>query len=267
MTDAATATAPGTGARGGRSSDAGNATAKALRLLEAAAAPGGPHRLGAIAASAGVPKASAHRILRTLVADAFLVPDGDGGYTTGPRLRALAAQVTADGAGDELVQSELTALRDRTGHTVHAALRSGDGAAYTHKVSGTHAVQMASHVGMRMPLHSTAIGKCVLAELGDDELTALLGRAGLPARTPRTLTDGGALRRELARVRADGFALDDEENETTIRCLGAPLRDAAGAVIGGVSVSTVTFLVPREDLLALAGTVRETAAAISARLR
>jgi IclR family acetate operon transcriptional repressor len=250
----------------GRTSQAGNATEKALRLLEAAAAPGGPHRLGEIAATAGVPKASAHRILRTLVDAAFLTADGTGGYAHGPRLRALAARVGAAADDDQGIRRELTALRQLTGNTVHLALRSGDRAVYTHKVAGPHAVQMASHVGMEMPLHSTAIGKCVLAGLADDELAALVGRTGLPARTPRTLTDAAALRRELAEVRDRGVALDDEENEATVRCLAAPLRDPSGAVIGGVSVSTVTFQVDRDELLTWSDTLRTAAAALSSRL-
>jgi DNA-binding IclR family transcriptional regulator len=81
-----------TGGRGGRSPLAVNATDKALNLLESAAAPGYPHRLGDIAAAAGVPKAGAHRILRNLVGSSFLASDGAGGYGPGPRLRALAAR-------------------------------------------------------------------------------------------------------------------------------------------------------------------------------
>jgi IclR family transcriptional regulator, acetate operon repressor len=250
---------------GGRTSSAGNATQKTLHLLEAAAAPGGPHRLGEIAAAAGVPKASAHRILGSLVADGFVTSDGDGSYAPGPRLRALAAGVGAGGDDDAAVRAELLALSRRTGNTVHVAVRAGDSATYTHKVPGPHAVQMASRIGTRLPLHSTAIGKCVLAGLADDELTALVGRVGLPARTPRTLTRIEDLRAELDLVRGQGYALDDEENEGTIRCLGAPLRDPSGAVIGGVSVSTVTFLVDRAELLGWAGLVRETATAVAAR--
>ncbi|HYZ53181.1 MAG TPA: IclR family transcriptional regulator [Streptosporangiaceae bacterium] len=251
--------------RGGRTSDAGNATEKVMRLLEATAAPGGPHRLGAIAAAACVPKASSHRILQLLVAGSFLTSDGQGRYAPGPRLRALSAEVCA--AGDAGIDAELAALQRHTGNTVHLALRSGDYAIYTHKVQSSQPVQMASRVGMRMPLHSTAIGKCILSGFGEAELTDFAARAALPARTGRTLTDLGRLRAELEAVRRQGFAVDDEENEATIRCLGAPLRGQDGTVIGGVSISTVTFVVPRDELLGWAGALCQTAAAISAGLR
>jgi IclR family transcriptional regulator, acetate operon repressor len=234
--------------RAGRTSDAGNAAEKTLRLLEAATAPGGPHLLGDIAHAATVPKASAHRILRTLVANGFLDTDGAGRYPIGPRLRTMAAAVTAAQAGAR-IDDLLADLGRRTGQTVHLGLRTGDTATYTHKVDSPDAVQMASRVGMRMPLHTTAIGKCVLA--------------GLPA---AELSVPPTLRAELDRVRDNGFAVDDEENEPSIRCLAAPVRDRRGGVIGGVSLSTLTFLVPRERLSGWVPAVIATADAVSARL-
>ena len=251
--------------RKGRTSAAGNATEKTLNLLEAASS-GAPKRLGEIAAQAAVPKASAHRILRTMVTEGFLTSDDTGTYAPGPRLRALAARVGTPTNDDGAIQAELATLRQRTGQTVHVAMHSGDTVTYTHKVAGPHTVQMASRLGMQMPLHSTAIGKCVLAGLTEATLAEFTTRATLLPMTEHTLTDPNRLRAELATVRRNGFALDDEENEKTVRCLAAPLRNRTGTVIGGVSISTVTFLVPREELLTWADMVRQTAAAICAHL-
>lgn len=252
-------------ARSGRASDAGNAAEKTIRLIEAAVTPGGPHLLGDIASAAGVPKASAHRILRTLVTNGFLASDGAGRYPLGPRLRTLAASVTASQAAAR-IDDLLADLRLHTGQTVHLALRTGPTATYTHKVDSADAVQMASRVGMRVPLHTTAIGKCVLAALAEPELTAFLAEHPLTARTPASLTDPDALRAELARVRADGYAVDDEENEPSIRCVAAGVRDQWGSVIGGVSVSTLTFLVPRDRVIGWAPDVIATAGAVATRL-
>lgn len=252
--------------RRGRSSTAGNATEKVLRLLEASAESGWPHRLGRIAESASVPKASAHRILGVLVGNGFLTSDGAGAYAPGPRLLALSARVTAGQAAGG-IDEILGELQKLTGNTVHLALRTGDSVTYTHKVDGNQPVRMASRVGMPMPMHSTAIGKCVLAGFDQDELARFADRTGLPAATESTLCTLGSLRAELDLVRERGFAVDDEENERTVRCLAAPVLDASGAVIGGVSVSTVTFLVPRPQLLDWADAVRGTADAVSARLR
>lgn len=251
-----------TGGRGGRSSLAGNATDKALNLLEAASAPGYPHRLGDVAAAAGVPKASAHRIMQSLVATGFLASDGSGGYGPGPRIRALAARITQGCEEDQVMRAELEVLGRRIGHTVQIGVRTGDAITLLVKVAGPNPVQDSSRVGMQLPLHTTAIGKCVLAGLDDEQLTSLVDRLGLPPRTENSLTDPAELRAELAKVREQGFALDDEENELGVRCLAVPVRDAKNSVIGAVNVSTITFLETRETLLSWVGFARTTADAL-----
>ncbi|MGW2292086.1 IclR family transcriptional regulator [Streptomyces phaeochromogenes] len=251
-----------TGGRGGRSSLAGNATDKALNLLEAASAPGYPHRLGDVAAAAGVPKASAHRIIQNLVTTGFLASDGSGCYGPGPRVRALAARITQGCEEDQVMRAELEVLGRRIGHTVQIGVRTGDVITLLVKVAGPNPVQDSSRVGMQLPLHTTAIGKCVLAGLADDQVAELVGRLGLPSRTENSLTGLAELRTELAKVREQGFALDDEENELGVRCLAVPVRDAKGSVIGAVNVSTITFLETRETLLSWFGFARTTADAL-----
>lgn len=246
----------------GRSSATGNAAEKTLRVLEAAAAANGPHRLADIATRATVAKASAHRLLVMLVADGYLVAAGSGRYGVGPRLRAFAAQVAADDRFD--ISQELRELQQAVGgHTVHLALRSGSHCTYINKVDGTQPYQMASRIGMSIPLHCTAVGKSILAYLPADEIGAIVAGAGLPARTPATITDLKRLDAELAFIRDRGYAVDDEENEPTIRCIGAPVVDLSGRPVGGVSVTTVTFVVSRELLETFAPSLLATAAKIS----
>lgn len=239
----------------------GNAVTKALNVLEAAVAGPGPRRFADICADAGVPKASVHRILSTLVELGFVAAEGGGSYRAGVRMFALAEEVKAAGAGG--VGEVLTRLSGEVRQTVHFALRSGDHAVYVQKVEGDQPYRMASRVGMRLPLHSTAIGKCVLAHLPPDELAAVLATAGLPARTPATLTSSESLAAELTGIRERGYAVDDEENETAVRCLGAPVFDRAGHVAGGVSVSTVAPLLSREELLTYVPALRAAARAVT----
>jgi IclR family acetate operon transcriptional repressor len=230
----------------GRASTAGNATQKTLRVLEAAAAANGPHRLADIAARAAVAKPSTHRLLVMLVADGYLTADGNGRYGVGPRLHAFAAEVSANGPRD-ITQLLRPLQRAVGGHTVHLALRSGNHAAYISKIDSDQPYQMASRVGMALPLHCTAIGKCIMAYLPPAEIDEIVGQ-GLASRTPATITDRRRLDAELAFIRERGYAVDDEENELTIRCVAAPVFDAARQPLGGVSVSTVTFIVSREML-------------------
>ena len=240
----------------------GGAADKVLRLLEAVAAPGGPHQLADLSLRAGIPKSTAHRLASVLIAEGYLMAVGGGRYGIGPQLRAFAAQVVGD--ANDGVHELLRDLQRRVGgQTVHLAVRSGDHAVYIHKIDGLGPYQMASRVGMHMPLHCTSIGKSVLSLLDDDEVDAIIARAGLPARTPTTITDGARLHHELATVRRLGYAVDDEENEATIRCIAVPVANAARRLHAGLSVSTVTFTTPREELETFVGPLRETATQVA----
>jgi IclR family acetate operon transcriptional repressor len=242
----------------------GGSIDKALTVLEALAE---HHRVTDIAAGTGLPKSTVHRILQSLVGWGFARTDGTGGYVPGPRILTLAGKVMSRFDPAQHADSALQGLRDRTGFTVHFAIRSGDEAVYVQKLEGLRPYQMASRVGMSMRLHSTSIGKAILAQLRDDEVTAITSRTGLERRTPQTITDGAALLRHLAEVRRRGYSVDDEENETGIRCVGAPVFDHTGAVMGGISVSGLAFEVaPDDDALGteVVGAAREVSLALGA---
>lgn len=247
--------------RGGRASAAGSALEKSLRILEAVAAPGGPHRLADLTIAAAVPKSSTFRILASLIEQGFVRPEEGSRYGVGARLRGLSALVR--GGEPASVEEILRELRRATGQTVHLALHSGETITYIRKLESDQPFRTASRVGMRMPLHTTAIGKSVLAGLTTEEVRELIAATGLPGRTPGSLTTERALLTELDLVRARGFAVDDEENEPTIRCVGAAIEGPDGRPIGGVSVTTVTFLVSREEIEAYAPALRAATAALS----
>ncbi|MEU7551450.1 IclR family transcriptional regulator [Streptomyces sp. NPDC044571] len=246
---------------GGRTSAAGTALEKSMRILEAVASPGGPHRLTDVTAAAAVPKSSTFRILASLVEQGFVRVDADSRYGVGPRLRELSALVGGGEPAD--IGRILGELQQATGQTVHLALHTGESLTYIRKLEGGQPFRTASRIGMRMPLHSTAVGKSILAHLPEEEFDAFVRAAGLPERTPRTLTDVRALRAELALVRARGYALDDEENEPAVRCVGAPVLDAGGHPVGGVSVTTLAPLVAREEIESYAPMVRAAAEALA----
>jgi DNA-binding IclR family transcriptional regulator len=124
-------------------------------------------------------------------------------------------------------------------------------------------VQIVSQVGMQMPLHTTAIGKCILSGMNEAEVADYIERVGLFGKTEHTVTSAAELLGQLDQVRVNGYAVDDEENEAAIRCLAAPVRNSQGAVVSGVGMSTVTFLLSREQLLKWSDAVKETAAALS----
>lgn len=244
-------------ARGARGGD-GAGPRRLLRLIDALCSAQTPQPLGRLAASAGLSKPTAHRLLRVLTEEGWAVAHEGGDYGIGPAVRAVGASVTGSGGGSG-IEHVLTELQSEVRQTVHVGVRSGDRIVYTHKVEGDQPFAMASRVGMHQPLHSTAIGKCVLSGLDAETLDGLVGRTGLEPRTPATITTRAALDEELQRVREEGYALDEEENEANVRCVAVPVRAAGQQIAAAVSISTVTFVVAREEVLALCGPLREAA--------
>jgi IclR family acetate operon transcriptional repressor len=231
---------------------------KAMRILEALAVADGPHRLMDVARRAAVSRSTAFRVLATLGAHGFAENCGDGRYGIGSRLSGLGAQIVrVVSAG---VGPVLQGLKDGAGgNTVHLAVRVGDHAVYLHKVDSDKPYEMRSRVGNQFDLHCTAIGKAILAHLPPADVDAVVASAGLPARSSATITDITALHAELAAVRERGYSIDDEENEATVRCIGAVVLDRAGRPRGGVSISTVTFAVERAELLGYVPRLQATA--------
>ncbi|GAA2910098.1 IclR family transcriptional regulator [Streptosporangium fragile] len=223
----------------------GSSIDKALAVLEAIAE---HHRVTDIATATGVSKSTVHRILQSLVEWGFARADGSGGYEPGPRILTLAGRVMSRFDPARQASAALNALHERIGYTTHFAIRSGDEAVYVDKLEGRRPYQMPSRVGMSLRLHCTAIGKAVLAQLGEDEVRAICARTGMPALTANTLTTPDELLVHLAGVRARGYALDDEENLPGILCVAAPVFDHTGQVLGGISISALAMDMSREDV-------------------
>ncbi len=234
---------------------------RALAVIEAL---GRARALQEIAELSGLPKPTAHRILQVLVERGFARDEGDGVYAGGPRILTVAGEVLSglDPAGR--ARPLLRDLRERADATVHFGLLTGDEAIYIDKVESRRPYQMASRVGNRLALHCTAIGKAILAHLSEEELTAVLGLSELTARTPNTITALDALHSELDRIRAAGYAVDDEENERGIRCVGAAVFDHRRRAVGAISVSSLVYELSRDDAEALGPIVAAAANDVSA---
>jgi IclR family transcriptional regulator, acetate operon repressor len=225
-----------------------NSIEKTLAVLRALSSPDQPRRLAYIAERAGINKTTAHRILQTLTAEGYAVTSGDGTYASGPALLALAGSALAGRDLGAVARPILENLQRQTGHSVHFAVRSGTVAAHLAKVEGRQSYRMASEVGMQVALHCTAIGKALLAGLPEEEMHAVItATSPLIRHTPATIVEPRRLLEELAGVRARGYAIDDEENERDVRCVGAVVRDRHGVPIGAVSVSAPTFTLDSDE--------------------
>jgi IclR family acetate operon transcriptional repressor len=232
---------------------------KVLTVLETLAASAGAQRLGDIAVAAGMTKPTAHRLLKLLADEGWATARDGGYYELGPRSRALVRH--GEGmSGDSLEETVRTLAMD-LGQTVHVGMLAGDEVLYTHKASGAQTFSMQSRVGMRMPLHSTGVGKAILAWLPEAEVRRLVQDRGLPARTPSTITDVDQLLEHLAMTRERGWATDLEENEQNVRCVAVPLWSGQ-RLVGAISVSTIRFLTTENELYGLLPKVRAAAEAI-----
>lgn len=222
---------------------------KALQILVQLGA--GPANLDQLAAALDVHKTTVLRLLRTLAEQHFVFRDGSHHYHLGARIHELSSRGLEQREVRGIAAPHLIAFNRAHGRTTHLSERIGTEIVYIDKLESHDHVRMASRVGLRAPLHSTAAGKVLLADLPRDELDPILGELTLPRITPNTITDRAGFLAELAAVRAQGWAHDREENEPSINCIAAPVRSAAGHTVAAVSVSVPDIVAGYDQLLEL----------------
>jgi DNA-binding IclR family transcriptional regulator len=159
----------------------------------------------------------------------------------------------------------LRELNEKTLEMVHLTVYDRDAAIYIEKIESPTPLRVYSEVGKAAPLHCTGVGKVLMAALSEQELVELLKRYPLRRFTANTITDVAALKSELNRIRAQGFAMDNEEHEEHIRCVAAPIRNHTGRVVASISIAGPTTRVTRDRVPELVGAVKETAQKISTR--
>lgn len=171
----------------------------------------------------------------------------------------------------EIAAPHLRRLTDATGHTSNLAIRDGTDVILIDRVRGRpgryHHLEFTLHVGSRIPAYCSATGKVLLAFLPRPDLEEILERIDLLQRGPRTLADKKTLLAELEQVRRNGLATNDEELESALRSIAAPVRSRSGEVVAAVNVAIPWSPVPMSDLLRQLGpTVQATAHEIAARV-
>lgn len=233
-----------------------------VSLLDALASEDQGASLKVLAAETGLHPSTAFRILGALGEHDFVARDAQGHYRLGPHLLRLAAKARVGLDVRSAARPEMEALRDLLGETVNLTVRQGDEVVYVERVTPNRMMRVEQVVGSRAPLHVTAVGKLMLGEAGAAAIRDYARRTGLPAYTPNTRADLQKLLEDVGASTARSYALDDEEAELGVGCIGALVRDATGNAVAGLSVSA-----PMERRrLEWVSLVRETAQRISARL-
>jgi|SRR5215213_1265962 len=237
---------------------------KGLALVDAAAAADGPVTLRDLLRASGLPRATALRLIDVLLEQGVLQSAG-GSYALGPRLAAWG-QRYLDGLDVRAQAHDLMqALAHRTRETCYLGVRDGRKVLYVAKADSPQAVRPAAQVGTRNPLHSTGIGKALLAFAPPEDAIAY-AHGPLEQKTPNAIVEPDRLIAEMELTRARGYAVDNVENEDGVRCVAAAIRDHAGEVVAALSVSAPAYRFALEDLSALAPGVQAAAAEISSRI-
>jgi IclR family acetate operon transcriptional repressor len=194
---------------------------RVLDVLEVVANAGGQMSLSEIAAASGVPLPTIHRLARTLVDRGYMRQLPNRQYALGPRLIPLGE--VAGAMLGTWARPVLEELVTELGESANLAALDGDRAVYIGQVQSTHSMRMFTEVGRRVYLHCTGVGKALLSLLSDDEARSLVTRAGMPAQTLHTITDRDTLITALHRIRRDGYAVDEGEQEVGVRCVAVPV--------------------------------------------
>ncbi len=221
---------------------------RALRLLQVLGARGSGATLEEVARAAGLPKSSAHRTLSALRERRFATQQDDGRYLIGPELLRVAFDFYERMDLRVAMRPVLERLHREVNETVHLGILDGGDVVYLDKLEPSHPIGLNSRIGGRNPAHCTGVGKALLAWTypTDEAIGGWIAERGeLAARTPRSITSPPALAREMARIRAEGYARDVEESEQGVRCLAAPLFMGTARPRAAVSIAA-----PRERLSA-----------------
>ena len=211
-----------------------------------------------------MPKSSTHRYLVTLQ-ELGLAERKDGDrFCLGAKVIEIAGVFLAKSDLRNESQVVMNELAEKTGETIHLAVPSGREVVYISKIESPHALGMSSHIGSRLPMYCTSLGKAILAFSNTELLEAVLSDK-LETRTNHTKLSPASLRAELVSVRSQGFALDNEENEPGIRCVGAPVLDYSGKAIAAISISGPCERITLERAMQLGPLVWESTRRVSKR--
>ncbi|HYZ01127.1 MAG TPA: IclR family transcriptional regulator [Candidatus Binatia bacterium] len=239
----------------------------AARLLCAFQAADSELGVTELARRLGLAKSVVYRMLRTLMVEGLIEQDVEtGGYRLGIKLWELGCLVSSHAELHRAATIVVDELHNRTGDSVHVAVLDGVEVVYVERREAQRTLDSLGEVGHRNYAHSTATGKVLLAFLPPAELDRRLARAQLARQTPHTITDPDRLRRELGRVREQGYAENVNESRLELSSVAAPIRGEGGAVVAAVSIVAASARLAGETRRRYTAAALTTAAEISERL-
>jgi IclR family acetate operon transcriptional repressor len=237
---------------------------KALTILEHLATIDGDVDLASLAGALNLPKTTLLRLLTTLKRRSFVQQDEQSRrFRLGWALVHLGKAATRACDLVAIARPHLETLARQTGETANLVLPDGERVVYIDQVVSRSIIRGVTSVGSRLGLHCTAAGKVLLGFRSQEEIRQTLRGLRLRRMTPKTITDPARLRRELNRIRLQGFAVDDEETELGGCCVAAPVYGREGRVLAALSIIGPTRRVNPDSIPRLSKMVRAAAREIS----
>ena len=223
--------------RSRRDSNKSSTALRAFRVLETVANSSEPLGVAEVARLTGLDRATCYRMLRTIEQAGYVVHDRvTKSFRPSRRIISLAKHLLGDDESRMLVSQTLKQISKVTAETSHYSEMDGDSAVLTQRSKGTQLVAVDFQIGERYPLHTTSVGKAILAHQDDSVIAAYLERP-LARLTPRTITDPVRLHDELQKVRDTGISYDHCELAEGMNCVAVPVRGPGGNVLAGISIS------------------------------
>lgn len=210
-----------------------------------------------------IPKSSTHVIVVTLERLGYVErKPASLKYHLGLKAYGLGRGILKNLSVAEIAVPALRVLVDQLHLPAHLAVSDGDQGVYIQKVDAPGLIKIDTYIGRRMDLHCTGVGKAILAWGPAEAAEHVLSKEAYIRYTANTITSSRALRRELARARKVGYAVDDEEEELSVRCVAVPVFHPSGHFVAGLSVTGTTAQVPLDAIEGVAHRLQQAAAGI-----
>ncbi len=222
---------------------------RSFAILEEIARNKGEASLAALAKGLAIPRSTIHRLLASLMELGYVEQDlGSGHYRMGLKVLALSSVILENLDIRRISHEYLQDLMEETGETANLVVLDRNEVVYIEKVESNARVRVFSLIGRRAPVHVTGAGKVLLSEMAQMDIIEILRTKGMPKLTKYSITDIEVFLDELAKVRKQGYAFDNQECEMEARCVAAPIRNHTGRIIASMSVSGPVNRVTQEKM-------------------
>ena len=222
-----------------------------------------------ISAALDLNKTAVHRVLNSLIYMGYARQNAvNGRYEPTFKVVDIANRIMGKVDIVQIVRPYLRKLMEETGETVHFVERDGIDAVYIDKVESlNNGIQMVSRIGSRIPLYCSGVGKAMVAEMYEWEVEEVWNNSEIVRLTPYTITDHNDFKSELEEIRERGYALDNEENETGVRCIACSLKEPMGGARHAFSISAPVSRMDNDRIRELAASVLKVRGEIAEKLR